>query len=298
VLVNAAGPSSCFCHRCEAGGTLAFVFAEADKEVGGLSAAAEFAVDNDSPSLKAALSRAKAVRTGEADDARAKYAADLERYAMQCRRNGVPEYLLRRGIIRSDVTRWGIGYDPDLGRATFPCWDHRGRLVGISRRAVSEHVHPKYHDEPPGPWKRTVFYGEHNIDPTLEHVRLVEGCTSTVWAARVLPNVLGLLGAGVQITPERLGKLRSWAKTVTLIFEGDEAGRRAVHGYFDKKKRWHPGLKEQLRPYFIIRVAHLPGEMDPADVPAEVLVKADREAEYLTFDRRDVPAYNPPPAPL
>jgi len=298
VLVNTAGPSSCYCHRCQVAGTLSSVFAQAEADIGGLAAAVAFTAENDQPSFAAALSRARAIRTGApAEVDRLTYGEWLERYALQCYRNGVPEYLVKRGIIRSDVVKWQIGYDPERGRATFPCRDHRGRLVGISRRAVSPEITPKYHDEPVGQWKRGVFYGENFIDPTREHVRLVEGCTSTVWAARVLPNVLGVLGATTGITPERLRKLRQWARTVTVIYENDEAGRRAVHGWKDPKGKWHPGLKQQLRPYFPVRIASLPGEKDPADVTAAELIRADREARYLAFDKRETPAYNPPPLP-
>ena len=228
---------------------------------------------------------------------------DLERYAFGCHRRGVHPYLLARGIIKLDYERWKIGFDPEARgpgdtvtpRSTFPVWNQKGRLVGVSRRACDNETHPKYHDQPTGRWKADVFYGEHRVDPTLGHVRLVEGVPGTIVASRSLPNVLGVLGSSTKIEGIRLEKIRSWAKVVTLLYDGDEAGHNAVWGYEDVRGRWHPGLRELLCPYVAVLVGTFPSGGDPDSVSTSVLVRTDREARGIAFDNGTASTYSPPP---
>ena len=212
VLVVPNGESKCICFRCGAQGTLASVFGDAHDVLGGFDHVVEFIRANDRGGLMAALARSRASRVAmPRDGAIEGPSAMLERYVTHCYRTGIDPPSVKKGMTRRDVEQWMVGFDADTGRATFPCWDCRGRLVGVSRRAVGD-ILPKYHDLPFSPWKRGVFYGEHRIDTTREHVRLVEGVTSTVFASRLLPNVLGFLGAKSKVGGKRLEKLRQWAR--------------------------------------------------------------------------------------
>jgi DNA primase len=187
----------------------------------------------------------------------------------------------QRGVVRADVEKWRIGYDAEMRRATFPVWDIDRNLVGVSRRTVCG-VEPKFYDTP-GPWKQEVFYGEHLLDATRETAHLVEGVLGTVFASRVLPNTLGLLGAHTGLGERRLAKLRRWCRVVVLVLDADEAGDLAVYG--DETR---PGLRTLLRPYFVVKVARLPRMhagrpvKDPADIPGDVLANAVEAAIYLT----------------
>jgi hypothetical protein len=291
VLVDDLEPSRAHCFKCESGGTLLTMFIEArDNGAPGLEDAVAFIEKVDRGGFSGAMARARELRQkGQGPAANAKWegGAGLERYIFKCARQ-VPQYLVERGIIRSDVEKWRLGFDPDgklAMRATFPVWDERKTLVGVTGRTVLDEKidPPKYKDWPPdfAQRKATYFYGEHLIDPTLEHVVIVEGPISCIFASRVVPNALALFGAKTPITPERLGKLRRWAKAVTLLLDADGPGREAVHGKLDPEGKWHPGLRERLRQNFIVRVAELPDEQDPASVPGEVVVRAVRNARYL-----------------
>jgi hypothetical protein len=307
VKVDPNGPSLAHCFSCKAGGTLVSIFTEAHGMVGGFSEVVAYLQEADRGGLLSALARSR-FRPGGMMDVERKSGAnapgELERYTAICSRV-VPDYLVReRGIVRADVDRWLIGFDHELQRATFPCWDEKGYLVGCSRRAVHPKQEPKFYDWP-GPWKDTCFYGEHLIDTSRDHAYLVEGVLGTIFAMRVLPNVLGMLGSKVKMTPERLAKLRRWASAVTLILDADSAGTEAVEGSTDYKGKHHAGLKEILQPYFAVKVAHLPtlwngrAVKDPADVPGDVLAAVAKRAEYLfnLAPKRVAPSYQPPPLP-
>jgi len=298
VEVTASNKSRAHCFACLIGGSLVYIFGEAQKRIGGFELALELIEELDKGGFAAAMSEARfAYSAGDKPDRTAKM-RELSRYSMRCYRVGVHDYALKRGIVRSDIDTWKIGHDIETHRMTMPVWNEEGMVVGVCRRAVFKDMTPKYHDQPTGQWKNEVFYGEHLVDPTIEHVRFAEGPISTIFAARVLPNVLGFLGSTTGITDARLTKLRSWAKVVTFLFDGDEAGHEAVYGKFDLHGKWHPGLYEILRPHFTVRVATLPPNSDPANMTGQALVKADRESLMPAFDYRAKQGYILPPPPL
>lgn len=297
VKITPDGPSVCHCFGCHTGGTLLAVFKTAQEFVGGFDLALAFIEENDKGGLVQALARLRKGPSKLTSKGR-RPPSDLDKYVAKASAAGVPLYLIDRGIIRSDVERWRIGFDPDLspvpwkgaaGAAVFPVWDEHEKLVGAARRTIHPNVQPKFFDTP-GVWKSEVFYGEHAIDRTLEHAVLVEGVLGKVFASRVLPNVLGMLGATQEVGEVRLGKLIRWCRSVTLMLDADQPGRNAVDGYFDARGKWVRGLREQLRPHFVVKIARLPTEWggrvtkDPADYGHDlgpVLLNAVKSAEYL-----------------
>jgi len=286
-------PSKVYCFSCGAGGTLLGVFTEAQELVGGFDLPLEFIKAADKGGLGAALAR---LRKGPGTThERRRAPTNLDRYVAEASRY-VPSYLIeKRGVVKADVDRWRIGFDPmhepepwrgHPGAAVFPVWDEAGKLVGAARRTIHDGVEPKFHDTP-GVWKSEVFYGEHAIDTTREVVHLVEGVLGTIFAARVLPNTLGMLGAINEVGDVRLDKLRRWTNKVVLVLDKDKRGRDAVDGYLDAKNRWRTGLRSQLRGQFVVKVARLPTEWegkatkDPADIPGHALLTAVKKAEYI-----------------
>jgi hypothetical protein len=281
IKIDDENQSPCLCFGCGASGLLLQVFTEAQESIGGLQDAVAFIAENDRGGLDGALARARRARTGVPERIRGRGddTFDPERYVASCSR-WVPQYAVERGLLKRDIDAWRIGFDPDIERAVFPVWDEHGRVVGAGRRTIHPNVEPRYLDTPGLP-KDSVFYGEHRIDSTQPMVHLVEGYLDTIFAARALPNVLGLMGVNTGIGPVRLAKLRRWARSVTLIFDGDQAGHQAAHGLLDDTGREHPGLREKLSPYFPVRVAILPEDADPASITSEALLKCVRSAAYL-----------------
>lgn len=207
-------------------------------------------------------------------------------------------YLTERGIAPEVAARFGIGFAPDRwdalrralaargisddvaaragllrerergghydllrGRVVFPIEDARGRVIAFGGRALGD-AQPKYLNTPESPLfrKREAFYG---LPHALEGVRardrlvVVEG-----YFDRVALDRAGLSEAvatcGTALTEGHARALRRRSKNVVLLFDGDEAGRRAVARSLEVL------LPQGLR----VRAAALPAGIDPDDLLA------------------------------
>lgn len=167
----------------------------------------------------------------------------------------------RAGLLRRAED--GRPYAFFRGRLTIPIRDVKGRTVGFGARRLEASDGPKYVNTPETPWftKGRVVYA---LDRAIDHVRrgghlvLVEGYTDVIAAHQAgLPMVCAVLGTSTTEDHARLVR-RAGARRVTLVFDGDEAGRRgawrALHG---------------LLPLDVeLDVVALPRSSDPADLLA------------------------------
>jgi DNA primase len=118
------------------------------------------------------------------------------------------------------------------GRIVFPIHNHRGEVVAFGARALSSNTQPKYLNSPETEWfrKRETLYG---VSQVYKEVRregsfvLVEGYLDVLalWQAGV-PHAVAPLGTAV--TPEQIRRLKRYAPKGKLLFDSDEAGRRAA----------------------------------------------------------------------
>lgn len=287
VKVSVGKRSVAYCHSCGASGSLSYVFQQAAEGDSLYAEAYVFVVANDGPSLSAALGRLDRERA--VDGVRHEVpTGDWADYAAACAR-AVPAYLVGRGIVRDDVRRWRLGFDQAMQRATFPVWDHKKRIVGCLRRAVTKEQDPKYYDTPGADaWKKSVFYGEHRVDPTMRTAYLVEGPMDVIFPSRFLPNVLGMMGSSTGIEGERLVKLRSWVDVLVFLFDPDKGGRKAVHGFINPKGKVIQGLRAKMRRYFVVKEGILPDGYDPCELVRHdptLLREVIKQARYLGPDR-------------
>ncbi|MDH3686126.1 MAG: DNA primase [Myxococcales bacterium] len=206
---------------------------------------------------------------------------------------GAREYLAGRGIDAEQVSKYGIGYAPpgwdvlvralslaeipaSLGekagllkarqsgghydlfreRVTFPIRDVRGRVIGFGGRALGD-GEPKYLNSPETPVfrKREGFYG---FPSALEPIRradrvvVVEGYFDQIALDRAgLPEAVATCGTA--LSEEHARNLRRRTRNVVLLFDGDEAGRRAALR----------GLELLLPHGLRVRAAALPAGEDP-----------------------------------
>lgn len=281
VKIAAGQRSVAYCFSCGSSGTLSYLFTQAAALDSAYQHVADFVSERDGPSLSGALATLRHV-TGVDHEVPS---TDWNAYSARCTKL-VPRYLVERGIIKRDVKRWRLGFDQHLQRAIFPVWDENKKVVGCLRRALHEGQDPKYKDTPGAiVWKKSVFYGEHLVDQTRDTAILVEGPMGTIFAARLLPNVLGVMGADTGVEHVRLEKLLRWGiKTIILMFDSDKKGVEAVYGRFLRDGTWKPGLRDILRPNFVVKVAKLPPQEDPDDVVRRdptALRQIVREAAYL-----------------
>jgi DNA primase len=174
-------------------------------------------------------------------------------------------YLKSRGITRSTIEEFRLGYAPPrgisgfvkaaaklgfereileaagllsarggerfAGRITFPISDRRGRIVGFGARALGD-VHPKYLNSPESEIfnKRNLLYGFPQVLEAIRKERavlIVEGYTDVLMLYQSgIKNVVATLGTAT--TPAQLRALSGYADRVYLLFDPDEAGEKAT----------------------------------------------------------------------
>ncbi len=159
-------------------------------------------------------------------------------------------------------TQGGQYYDRFRNRLMFPIQDERGRIVGFGGRILpgfENDKEPKYLNSPESPVfnKRRLLFGLHQArqSETLE-LFVMEGYTDVIAA-----HLAGLTGAvatlGTSLTPDHANLLRRYARDgVTLVFDGDKAGRQAA-------ERGYKALANEVIP---AKICLLPEGLDPADL--------------------------------
>ncbi len=172
------------------------------------------------------------------------------------REQGIPaEVGERAGLLAARKT--GGHYDRLRGRVVFPIRDVRGRVIGFGGRALGSEQEPKYLNTPESPIfrKREAFFG---FPLALEAIRrldravVVEGYFDLIALHRA--GVEGVVATcGTALTAEHARNLRRRGRHVVLLFDGDEAGQRAVERSMELL------LPTGLR----VRAAALPAGEDP-----------------------------------
>ncbi len=155
--------------------------------------------------------------------------------------------------------RSGGHYDLLRDRVVFPIRDVRGRVVGFGGRSIRAGQEPKYLNTPESPvfQKRRAFFG---FPTALEPIRregrvvVVEGYFDLVALQRA--GVSGVVATcGTALTEEHARELRRRSRDVVLLFDGDEAGQKAMERALEVL------LPADLR----VHAAVLPAGEDPDD---------------------------------
>jgi DNA primase len=172
----------------------------------------------------------------------------------------IPGDLAERAGLLAEGRRGGH-YDRLRGRLIFPIRDVRGDVVAFGGRALPDAAgaspEPKYLNTPESALfrKREAFYG---IPDALEAIRrqgravVVEGYFDRIALARAGVDE-ALATCGTALTQDHARQLRRRTGCVVLLFDGDEAGQRAVERSLELL------LPEGLR----VRAAALPAGDDP-----------------------------------
>jgi DNA primase len=167
-------------------------------------------------------------------------------------------------VIRRDT---GDGfYDRFRGRVMFPIRDARGRTIAFGGRVLpqlaDDHSGGKYINSPETPLfaKSREFYG---LDLAREAIAkegtaiVMEGYTDCLMAHQNgVENVIAVLGTA--LGDRHLPVLRRYTDSITLVLDGDEAGRRRANEILELFVAHEVDL----------RILTLPEERDPCDVIA------------------------------
>lgn len=168
-------------------------------------------------------------------------------------------YLAERGISPEVATEYGIGFcDQSLmrGRICISIHDEKGNFVGYVGRFPASIV-PKgslKYFFPPGFEKRKYLFGLHRVSPA-DHLIIVEGYWSVLRLQTLGFPAVALMGRTLSTEQEEL-LLRSGARRLTLLLDGDTPGREAMLQ-----------LLPRLAQKFFVRIGLLPDRIQPDTVP-------------------------------
>jgi len=189
--------------------------------------------------------------------------------------NALLSHLIRLGVTREEMLAAGLVIRRDDGsfvdrfrdRVMFPITDLRGRVVGFGGRLINP-GEPKYLNSPETEifHKKSLLYGLHLALPAIRQSQvavLVEGYLDVIALHQAgIENAVASLGTA--FTPEHARLLKRFAREIIILFDNDEAGRKATERAIEI-------FSEQE---LAVKVASLAGAKDPD----EFLQKAGPEA--------------------
>lgn len=168
-------------------------------------------------------------------------------------------YPFERGFDAQTLEDWQIGFDKYSKRITIPYRNRKGELVGFKGRTTKGEF-PKYksigdaklsdieYGFSTAPLKKYVF----GIDTADQDLILVEGEFDCIWLRK-----LGFQGAislgNCEISAHQEKIIKSFARTVTILFDQDEPGQKGAEK-----------VAEKLYPYTAVAIATL-SKSDPSD---------------------------------
>ena len=167
------------------------------------------------------------------------------------------EYLLEAGLIKPSKRDDGY-YDAFRGRLMFPIFNPSGKAIAYAGRVLgNQKKTAKYINSPQTKVynKSKVLYGinfaKNEIRKTDEVV-LVEGYTDVISLQQYgIDNVAA--SSGTSLTPDQMKLLHRYGDTITMIYDSDSAGQRAM-------KR---GINIALREGMDVKLLELPEGEDP-----------------------------------
>ncbi len=148
-------------------------------------------------------------------------------------------------------------YDVFRDRIIFPIRSTNSDVIGFGGRSLDGDTMPKYLNSPETVLfqkKRTLYglYENAKYIRAEDQALIVEGYMDVLMLHQFgFKNAVGVLGTA--FTEEHAKKLKSYTGRVCVIFDGDNAGRRASE----------KALKEALKQDLMLKAVYLPESQDP-----------------------------------
>lgn len=150
---------------------------------------------------------------------------------------------IKRGYKREFLTKVGLCYEKEdgsirdrfWGRVIFPWFNISGRVVGFGGRVLDSRtkgIAQKYVNSPESEIysKRNELYGLYQAKSAIvkkDNVYMVEGYTDVLAMHQCgIENVVA--NSGTALSEEQIRLLRRFTSNITLLYDGDEAGIKAI----------------------------------------------------------------------
>lgn len=203
------------------------------------------------------------------------------------------DYLQKRQITDETITKMGLGYSPDwqsvitylksldisveemqkagiisekngryfdamAQRLVFPVFDHLGKVVGFSGRALTDTALAKYKNTQGTDIfnKSTILFGLNNLRKARvqnkNYAILVEGQIDVVSLYQAgFPNAIASLGTA--FNENHIETISKFVDSIYICFDGDGAGKKATERCVELLKGTN----------FDVKILNLPNKMDP-----------------------------------
>jgi DNA primase len=167
-----------------------------------------------------------------------------------------PEFLSKTGLFTESAAGSGPAFFAN--RIMFPISNARGEIIAFGGRALGD-MQPKYLNSPETAFfrKRENLFGMDKAGPAIRAARsfvLVEGYMDVLAMHQAgIANCVAPLGTA--LTEQQVRLLKRSATKAVLLFDGDEAGRKATDRAIEMLE------KEDL----LVQTVELPAGRDPAD---------------------------------
>jgi DNA primase len=156
------------------------------------------------------------------------------------------DYMLGRGFSEETLEEWDIGYDSDTDRITIPVRDERNDLIGFKARVYDNRKKPKYivlgdNSGDDGYYgfstyltgkvvfglPQAILAEDSHLEDKHRHFVVCEGELNAIalWQA----GYAGIAINGSNLTKYQIETIRREADRLTLYFDNDEAGKRALN---------------------------------------------------------------------
>lgn len=191
------------------------------------------------------------------------------------------EFLVKTGLTIDKESKL---YDRFRSRVIFPIHNLTGRVLGFGGRILSKDPKkPKYVNSPESDIynKSKILYGIYFAKKAIiteQNCLLVEGYTDVISLHQAgIENVVA--SSGTSLTTEQIRLIKRYAKHITILFDGDEAGLKASFR----------GINMILAEGLHVKVVLFPEGADPDSFarekrPAEVKEFIQKNAkDFITF---------------
>ena len=201
--------------------------------------------------------------------------------------------LIQAGLVRKTET--GTLIDYFRGRLIFPIFTPGGNVIAFGGRALSDEIQPKYLNSADSEIfkKGNILFGLYQAKSAIRikgYVIVVEGYFDVIKMHQAgFQNTVAPMGTA--LTENQALILRRYTKDILLLYDGDEAGRKAVER----------SIPIVLKAGLNVKISLLPEGEDPDSIidkfgPHGIKSYIDSQVDFLEYQFKEAEKFKESPA--